>query len=72
MAEQHDRSYDEIARRAYERFEERGRADGNDQADWFEAERELRNRQRQTSQPEPAGRSRGGREGLGSTSIGSE
>jgi hypothetical protein len=42
MAEHDER--DEIARRAYQRYEERGRADGNDQDDWFEAERELRDR----------------------------
>jgi hypothetical protein len=30
-----------IARRAYQRYEERGRDDGWDQEDWFEAEREL-------------------------------
>lgn len=35
---------DDIARRAYERFEARGREHGRDQEDWFEAEREL-NRQ---------------------------
>ena len=32
---------DLIARRAYEIFERRGRADGNDQADWFLAESEI-------------------------------
>jgi hypothetical protein len=30
-----------IARRAYQRYEERGRDDGRDQEDWFEAERDL-------------------------------
>ena len=35
--------YAEIARRAYERFEARGREHGRDQEDWFEAERERRN-----------------------------
>ena len=30
-----------IAQRAYERYEARGREDGHDQEDWFEAEREL-------------------------------
>jgi hypothetical protein len=30
-----------IASRAYQRYEERGRDDGRDQEDWFEAEREL-------------------------------
>jgi hypothetical protein len=33
---------DMVARRAYQRFEERGRQDGADQEDWFAAERELR------------------------------
>jgi hypothetical protein len=33
---------DRIARRAYERYEARGREDGRDMEDWFEAERELR------------------------------
>ena len=32
---------DRIAQRAYERYEARGREDGHDQQDWFEAEREL-------------------------------
>jgi hypothetical protein len=32
---------DRIAQRAYERFEARGRQDGHDREDWFEAEREL-------------------------------
>jgi hypothetical protein len=31
-----------VARRAYERFEARGREPGRDQEDWFNAERELR------------------------------
>lgn len=35
-------SYDEVARRAYQRYEARGCAHGCDQEDWFEAERELR------------------------------
>lgn len=33
---------DQVARRAYERYEARGREDGRDMEDWFEAERELR------------------------------
>lgn len=33
---------DQVARRAYERYEARGRGDGRDMEDWFEAERELR------------------------------
>jgi hypothetical protein len=32
---------DRIAQRAYERYETRGRENGRDQDDWFEAEREL-------------------------------
>jgi hypothetical protein len=32
---------DRIAQRAYERYEARGREDGHDMDDWFEAEREL-------------------------------
>ena len=33
---------DQIARRAYERFEARGGEHGHDQEDWFNAEQELR------------------------------
>lgn len=36
----------EISRVAYELFERRGGAHGNDQDDWFEAERIVRARQR--------------------------
>ena len=32
---------DRIAQRAYERYEARGRDEGQDQKDWYEAEREL-------------------------------
>ena len=72
MADQDDRNHDEISRRAYERFQERGGSHGSDQDDWLEAEREVRNRQSQSSQPEPAGRSRGDREtGSGTGSSGS-
>lgn len=35
---------DEIARRAQERFQERGGQHGDDQADWFESEREILHR----------------------------
>ena len=35
---------DRIARRAYQRFEERGREHGHDLDDWFEAERDVENR----------------------------
>ena len=37
---------EEIARVAYELFERRGQTHGNDQQDWFEAERVLRTRRR--------------------------
>jgi hypothetical protein len=33
---------DSVARRTYQRYEARGRSDGLDQEDWYEAERELR------------------------------
>jgi hypothetical protein len=36
---------DEIARRAYERYEERGRQPGQDVDDWLQAESDLRARQ---------------------------
>lgn len=32
---------DDIARRAYERYQTRGGAHGSDQQDWFEAERSI-------------------------------
>lgn len=32
---------DRVAQRAYERYEARGREDGHDMEDWFEAEQEL-------------------------------
>lgn len=35
-------SREEIARKAYERYEKRGRQPGHDQEDWFHAERELK------------------------------
>jgi outer membrane protein TolC len=38
---------DEISRRAYERYEERGREGGHDVDDWLEAERDL---QRQSNE----------------------
>ena len=34
-----------IAERAYERFQQRGGDPGHDQDDWFEAERELNDRE---------------------------
>lgn len=35
---------EEIQRKAYELYEERGRTDGNDLADWLEAERLVKTR----------------------------
>jgi hypothetical protein len=37
-------THEEIARRAYELYEERGSQHGRDWEDWFQAERELRQR----------------------------
>ncbi len=37
-------AHDEIARRAYELYEQRAHMDGHDQEDWFHAERELQER----------------------------
>jgi hypothetical protein len=42
-ADRENRS-DSVARRAYERFQMRGGEHGHDQEDWFEAERELSER----------------------------
>jgi DUF2934 family protein len=39
--EQHKVSAEDIARRAYEKFEARGRRHGSDREDWITAEREL-------------------------------
>jgi Protein of unknown function (DUF2934) len=36
-------SHEDIARRAYQLYEERGGEHGHDLDDWFQAERELRN-----------------------------
>jgi hypothetical protein len=46
------RNPDEIARRAYERFEARGYADGGDMDDWLAAERELNDADRGTGDVE--------------------
>jgi hypothetical protein len=35
---------EEIRARAYQRYEQRGRADGRADEDWYEAEKELRSR----------------------------
>jgi hypothetical protein len=40
---------DEIRRRAYELYEQRGAGSGNEAEDWFTAEREVRQRYRQQS-----------------------
>lgn len=37
----HPTQDDEISRRAYERYEERGREHGHDLDDWLEAERDI-------------------------------
>ena len=37
-------TYDDIARRAYELYQQRGCTDGEDWQDWFQAENELRKR----------------------------
>ena len=36
-------SFEEIARRAYELWEERGKPHGSDEEDWHRAEHQLRN-----------------------------
>ena len=36
--------HDEIARLAYQLYEDRGRQDGFHEEDWFQAENEIRNR----------------------------
>jgi len=41
-----DPTYDEIAEAAYQRYLQRGAADGRDFDDWLEAERELKSRRR--------------------------
>jgi hypothetical protein len=41
MSERKMPTKDQLERRAYELYLERGRADGQDLADWFAAEREL-------------------------------
>jgi hypothetical protein len=42
LSETTPQSDERIARRAYQRYEERGREDGRDLDDWLEAEREIR------------------------------
>ena len=43
----HAPTHEDIARRAYQRYEQRNRTPGRDQEDWFQAEAELRQRVRQ-------------------------
>ena len=40
--ERRDVAWEQIAHRAYERFEARGGEHGRDQEDWFHAEQELK------------------------------
>ncbi len=42
---------EQIARRAYEIYEQRGRENGRDMEDWLAAEKELRNQNLTRSQP---------------------
>lgn len=42
-------SHDEIARVAYQLFEQRGRTHGFDRQDWFRAEEIVRQRRRRTN-----------------------
>lgn len=37
-----DQQFERISRRAYERYEHRGGADGHDAEDWLEAERQVK------------------------------
>ena len=45
--------HDEIARRAYQRYEQRGAIDGHDVDDWLEAEQELAREKQSENQPAP-------------------
>jgi hypothetical protein len=47
---------EQIERRAYELYLERGRADGQDLADWFAAEREVTESSREPVPNAPRGR----------------
>ena len=46
-------SHDEIARRAYQRYEQRGAMDGHDLDDWLAAEQELSRERKTDNQPTP-------------------
>jgi hypothetical protein len=43
---------EEVQRRAYELYEQRGREDGHDWDDWLQAEHELRGTEVQATAPE--------------------
>jgi Protein of unknown function (DUF2934) len=47
-------NHNEIARRAYELYEARGREDGHDQEDWLQAERDLIEIEASTERPPAA------------------
>ena len=44
MPDQDDNEREEISRRAYDRYVQRGQEEGRDQEDWLEAERDVRGR----------------------------
>jgi hypothetical protein len=48
-----DPRVEDIRRRAYELYEQRGREDGHDVDDWFEAEREIKVAELQHESVEP-------------------
>ncbi len=51
------RDYEEVANVAYNLFQQRGGTYGNDQQDWFEAERIVRQRRRGSSTRQASQRS---------------
>jgi hypothetical protein len=50
---EHEPRHDDVERRAYELYEQRGREDGHDWDDWLEAEREIRGVETQGDSEEP-------------------
>ena len=46
---------DDVERRAYELFEQRGRVDGHDWDDWLQAEREIRGAETKSESTEATG-----------------
>lgn len=56
MSEQKLPTRDQVERRAYELYLERGRADGQDLADWFAAERKLMESSQRPVSGAPRGR----------------